>query len=70
MTDTTALKATTSFNWPHELEHCAQHYAALSKLPAWNQYARQQVRDMEAEDGGHWIGLLARVREILAEKKS
>lgn len=58
-------------DWPHELEHRAQHYASLAKLPAWRDYARQQVRDMEAEDGGHWVGLLARVREILAvDKKS
>lgn len=55
------------FHFPSVFEHSAQHYAQLARLPAWLQYARQQVRDMEAEDGGHWVGLLARVREILAE---
>lgn len=56
-------------NWPAVFEHRAQHYAQLARMPAWREYARQQVRDMEAEQGGHWVGLLARVREILSADK-
>lgn len=56
-------------DWAAVFEHRAQHYAQLARLPAWREYARQQVREMESEDGGHWVGLLARVREILKEEK-
>lgn len=55
------------FDWAWEMEHRAQHYAEMARLPAWRDYARAMVRDLEAEDGGHWAGLLARVREILAK---
>ena len=56
-------------NWPAVFEHHAQRYASMATEPAWREYARQQVRDMEASDDC-WDGLLERVREILTQKKS
>lgn len=56
-------------NWPEVFEHHAQRYANMATETAWREYARQQVRDMEASDDC-WKGLLDRVREILAQKKS
>lgn len=54
-------------NWPDQMEHTANHYAQLARLPAWREYARHRVREMESEEGGHWAGLLELVRKKLEE---
>jgi len=45
----------------------ATHYAELARDPAWRAYTKAQILDMEAEEGGHWKGLLELVRKKLAE---
>lgn len=54
------------FDWPVVFEHHAQRFAIMARNPAWRAYAKSRVEEMESEQGGHWVGLLARVREILA----
>jgi len=56
-----------AFNWDSVMETQSNHYASLAMSPGWRDYARQQVRDMEAMEGDHWIGLLDMVRSKLAE---
>lgn len=50
-----------------QIEKTAQHYAELAQQPGWFQHCKQQIIAMEAETGGHWVGLRARWGEILTQ---
>ena len=47
-------------------EH-AQWIAHKARQPGWWQYARAQARECEADDSGVYVGLLAKVRELLGD---
>ncbi len=47
-------------------EHAA-YIAWLARQPGWWQYARAQARECEADDSGIYVGLLAKVRELLGD---
>jgi len=34
-----------------------EHYANLAMMPGWVDYVRQQVKEMEKDPSGLWIGL-------------
>lgn len=53
--------------WEEVMNKTATHYAELARDPAWRDYCRHRVREMEAEQGGHWAGLLELVRKKLEE---
>lgn len=53
--------------WQQQLEKSAQHYADLAQQPGWFQHCKQQIIAMEAEQGGHWVGLRARWGELLTQ---
>lgn len=54
-------------NWEEVMHKTATHYAELARDPAWKAYAKARVQEMEADQGGHWVGLLELVRKKLAE---
>jgi hypothetical protein len=56
-------------DWPAIMEQQATYYAELSKKQGWRDYCRHQVREMEAEPSGVWVGLLAMVQKKLAGDK-
>lgn len=55
-------------DWEKIMDETATYYANLSKVPGWRDYCRQQVRDMESENGC-WSGLLLMVRKKLEDEK-
>jgi hypothetical protein len=58
------------FFWPSVMEQQATHYAELSKKPGWIDYCRRQVREMEADPSGVWVGILAMVKNKLSGDKT
>lgn len=54
-------------NWQEIMNKTAEHYAELANDRAWRQYAKARVLEMEAEEGGHWKGLLELTRQKLNE---
>jgi hypothetical protein len=56
-------------DWLQLMDDKATYYAELSKQPGWRDYCRHQVRAMEAEPSGVWLGLLEMVQKKLAGDK-
>ena len=55
--------------WAEVMERTATHIAETAMVPGWHAYCLDRVVRMEAEAGGHWVGLRAMVREKLAKLK-
>ena len=34
-----------------------EHYAKLAMIPGWIEYVRHQVKEMEKDSSGLWVGL-------------
>ncbi len=54
-------------NWPAVFEQTAQDMATHAMRKGWWQWARAEVQAMEAQPHGEWVGLRARVGQILKE---
>ena len=52
-------------NWPAVFEQTAQDMATHAMRKGWWQWARYEVQQMEAQEHGCWVGLKARVAEII-----
>lgn len=55
--------------WAEVMDRTAAHIADLAQERGWHAYCLDRVIRMEAEAGGHWLGLRAMVREKLAKAK-
>lgn len=54
-------------NWPQFFEQTAQQMADHAMRKGWYQWSRHEVQQMEAQPHGEWVGLRARVGQILKE---
>jgi len=43
------------------------HYARLALLPGWIDYVRHQVKQMEKDPSGLWVGLAQAIAERIKE---
>ena len=48
-------------------DELAQDIAAKARMPGWWQYARHLATKAEADDYGQWMGLRAKVRQLLGD---
>lgn len=53
--------------WQEQINAQAARMADLAQNPGWFQYCKQEIIAMEAETGGHWVGLRAKWGEILTK---
>ena len=44
-----------------------EHYARLALLPGWIDYVRHQVKEMEKDPSGLWVGLAQAIANRIKE---
>jgi len=52
-----------------QLEALVEHYAKMAMQDGWIDYARQRVKEMQADQSGNWVDLGQRVKEKIEELK-
>jgi hypothetical protein len=44
-----------------------EHYAKLAMMPGWIEYVRHQVKEMEKDPSGMWVGLGQAIAQRMKE---
>ena len=52
------------------MNDAVDHYAKLAMIPGWIDYVRHQVREMEKDSSGLWLGLGQAIAERIKELKN
>jgi len=50
-----------------EKHNPVEHYAKLALLPGWIDYVRHQVKEMEKDQSGLWVGLAQAIADKIKE---